>query len=997
MIFFNDTLKQYGANPDKLFRFDDNSASLLPYASLVNARNGNKENNKLHALIAVYEWQESPLIYLADGSAIHDDEHFSYIRRIIALRGDAPYLGIITPGQLSIHRVSLDKDSRKKTTIDLKLASTEEQIATFPKLINERPEAIKARKQWIANLVLDLLKDAIDTLIKQHCLTSEDAISLAGKALFSRFLADRDLMDETLNPASCFDDADKIHNISIWLSSTFNGDFLPLSEDVIKSLSDDACKTLGNIARRARHGQLHLGWENGWDYLDFAHIPIGVLSQAYEQYMRDHDNHAQKKEGSFYTPHFIVDLMVRGAFHALKADGVAHKAKVLDPAVGAGVFLVSSFQQLVKEKWQYSGKRPDTAELREILYNQITGFDINEGALRFASLGLYLISIELDPNPYPVEKLKFEQNLRGKVLYRFVKDNNEKGAGSLGDLVGSEHINAYDLVIGNPPWTTNTGNSQWAEINQQVLRIAKKRLGDNVTGGLLPRQCLDLPFVWRSMEWAKQNGQIAFALSARILFQQGTTMPEARQALFDAIDVSGILNGADLRTTKVWPHVDSPFCLLFAKNRLPQAFSSSFRFVSPRLEQSLNDAGILRVDASNAESLSNIQLRQQPALFKVLFRGTSLDLEILQKITKQKPKTLHQYWKMIFGENRGHLNKTGRGYGRVNRATKIPMSPDRMIGMPELTERLENGISIETSQLPTFTLPALDRARSFDIYQAPLLIVHKSPPVNMGRIRVATSSENIIYNEIYYGYSATGYINADILIRYLALVIGSKFALWYLLMTSGEFGYEREVIEKMIIQQIPVIPLDDLSVEDKNKINVLFEELSTDNSEENWQKVDSWIATLFGLNKRELQVINDTLQYNLPFAENKKFAQTKPSKSQLYDFCEELMAELAPWGKRLKTNIHVSIVEKVVTDSPWEILSIQAYNINQDEFHWEEILRAASEIGTTEVFMASDIGKGLWIARLKQGRYWSRSQARLLARHIIWEHIDAISGQKEAA
>ena len=151
------------------------------------------------------------------------------------------------------------------------------------------------------------------------------------------------------------------------------------------------------------------------------------------------------------------------------------------------------------------------------------------------------------------------------------------------------------------------------------------------------------------------------------------------------------------------------------------------------------------------------------------------------------------------------------------------------------------------------------------------------------------------------------------------------------------------------------------------------------------------------MNQRELQTINDTLQYNLPFAENKKVAQAKPNKPQLHDFCEELGMELAPWGRRLKTNIRVSIVEKVVTDSPWEILSIQASDISQNEFHWAEILRAASEIGTTEVFMAGDSGKGLWIARLKQSRYWSRSQARLLARRIIWEHIDAVFGQREAA
>ena len=48
---------------------------------------------------------------------------------------------------------------------------------------------------------------------------------------------------------------------------------------------------------------------------------------------------------------------------------------------------------------------------------QIVGFDINEAALRFAALGIYLMSIESDPEPEPVEELRFTKNLRGIVLH----------------------------------------------------------------------------------------------------------------------------------------------------------------------------------------------------------------------------------------------------------------------------------------------------------------------------------------------------------------------------------------------------------------------------------------------------------------------------------------------------------------------------------------------------------------------------------------------------
>lgn len=83
------------------------------------------------------------------------------------------------------------------------------------------------------------------------------------------------------------------------------------------------------------------------------------------------------------------------AFHALRRDGTAHQARVLDPAAGAGDLLIAAFRQIVRERWVCDGVRPDTNVLRHILYHQIVGFDINEEALRFAALGLYLISIEL--------------------------------------------------------------------------------------------------------------------------------------------------------------------------------------------------------------------------------------------------------------------------------------------------------------------------------------------------------------------------------------------------------------------------------------------------------------------------------------------------------------------------------------------------------------------------------------------------------------------------
>jgi hypothetical protein len=478
---FPQTLEQYGADLAAFRSFDDDAPELLPYATLLAARNAH--HPVLAGLTGVYEWQNEPLVFLVDGDKIADDRHLDGIRRLLAMRGDAPYLGVVRLGRLTLYRVSLDKDRAEGARIPLDIPAGDER-ATLPRLGNERPGVAAQPRQWISNVILKLLDGSIQQLRTGFGVAGEDAISLIGRAVFTRFLADRDLLPDSLSPAgyaepaALFDNPERAMATSLWLDLTFNGDFLPVSAGRFESLPHGAFKTLGDILRRAPDGQLYLGWEEKWANLNFAHIPVGVLSQAYEHHLRAHSPDKQRKEGGYYTPRIIADIMVRGAFHALDRDGVAHKARILDPAAGAGVFLITAFRQLVAARWRHDQVRPDTKTLREILYSQIGGFDVNESALRFAALGLYLVSIELDPDPEPVQKLRFE-NLRGKVLYNVGNDSGDPpshGLGSLGKLVGQEQRGQYDLVIGNPPWSSGTGLPDWPQVEEIVTRIALARL-----------------------------------------------------------------------------------------------------------------------------------------------------------------------------------------------------------------------------------------------------------------------------------------------------------------------------------------------------------------------------------------------------------------------------------------------------------------------------------------------------------------------------------------
>ncbi len=139
------------------------------------------------------------------------------------------------------------------------------------------------------------------------------------------------------------------------------------------------------------------------------------MSQVYEAFSWEWTPKEAKKTSQRYTPRNIAVTLTEEVLDEL--PGITN-CKILDPACGAGVFLVLAFRRLYFERWKKTkkAKRPGTKDIREILENQLVGLDISESALKLAALSLYLTAIELDPEPTPPDKLRFKK-VRGHVLY----------------------------------------------------------------------------------------------------------------------------------------------------------------------------------------------------------------------------------------------------------------------------------------------------------------------------------------------------------------------------------------------------------------------------------------------------------------------------------------------------------------------------------------------------------------------------------------------------
>jgi hypothetical protein len=229
---------------------------------------------------------------------------------------------------------------------------------------------------------------------------------------------------------------------------------------------------------------------------------------------------------------------------------------------------------------------------------------------------------------------------------------------------------------------------------------------------------------------------------------------------------------------------------------------------------------------------------------------------------------------------------------------------------------------------------------------------------------------------------------------YLALVLGSRLAIWLVLVTSGEFGFEREVIEKINIDSIPIPEFERLGTAERAQIERLFAILVERDGDSSWAKIDAWVYSLYGLTDRDIGVVEDTLAYNSPYMESRKRAQTPPTAAQREGFRTHLSAELAAWSARFRRDLTVGSAPCGPL-APWQFVAVGGSQgeVIPDPYR-EGLIQAADDLAATEIVIADENADRLWIGRLNQARYWTESQARLVARRIIWEHVDFLAGAR---
>lgn len=993
---------------------------------------------------AVGEFQGRPVMYFVDARGGEPDSTARIdLQQRLANRGDHAVLAVVRPGDLTLYPLHLDRQQLDKhgtgkvvSISDAKAPFLFQRVAGGDFKLAGQPE--QADPVFVE--IRKLLERATNELVTGCGLDGLEVLSMTGRALFFRFLIDRQIVTDSdlaeICPAALkgkgphdlkavFSTAERAAQTSDWLDDTFNGDLLPLTNTVCASTPaverrasyQAVYETAGRNSRRRLFIHLEAilrGWDNvygavqlrlpiDWDDLNFRHIPIGVLSQVYENFSHQCDQADSLERGVHYTPRALAKLLVDQSLGGLERP---HEARVLDPACGAGVFLVLTLRELVRLRWEHDqealgdkARRPGKNVIHSILHRQICGFDISESALRLAALGLYITVIELNEITRPPSEHHAGKALRNLVLFdqRTASESSKRGfvPGSLGDAVDRTRFDgAFDVVIGNPPWTRLDGEAlrQVDEAGTQIARrvLESRGLSEIAKTYKNPGGIPDIPFLWRAMEWARPGGIIAYALEARLILAQSGPGTAARNAIFQAVAVTGILNGSDLEETAVWGGMKMPWILLWARNEKPDLEEQSFHLLTPVRENELCRKGEFRLDYQSAYPVPVKKVIEHGWICKALAVGTTLDVQVMEKLVMAAERqSVGSFW--TAGKERGEL-ASSRGIDMEPRK-KTP-APQWLLDLDVFSGEVDDGLIPQQriSFRNRFGDREPNRVRTVENYRSPLVLVSRGPgETRDGGKAYRVLDRSVCFTKNFFGYSGGTHPHSELLVAILHIIVQSSLFAHFCYLSSGQIGARRRIIDKQDIDAFPFPVIENLSDEDRATAFLLADRLDQ-HGEKDWEAVDAFVCRLFGLANAEYQVVEDTVAFNGPYRSVRAAAARATPNEEAETFAQTLDQSLQPFFKVAGQKVKAAVVPGIEGKwyQPWRFVTVlqRGDRYAPSPKLISDLMGEASRSAASRVVMQLPEG-GLIIGLINKRRFWTRSRARLCALHIAREHLAA--------
>lgn len=643
---------------------------------------------------------------------------------------------------------------------------------------------------------------------------------LIGRCIFTSYLVDREIAQPFLpqglsaDVADMFATVDSAFTLFGWLRSTFNGDLFPMDEPAAEK--QRLGETHLRLLRDFVEGRSLLSGQKRLFRFRFDAIPVDFVSSIYQQFARTSAADQAHVQGLHYTPVELVHLALDPVFEGLEAQ-----ARVIDPTCGSGAFLVEAFRRLVWKRAQ--GQAASRSVVRDVLYNQLYGIDINRSALGIAAFALYLAALELDQEPVQdILDLKFDR-LIGRTLFE---------ADALQDELPSPVTQwPFDAVVGNPPWT----------FVKRTEPARKRRAGDEQSRR--PRRSPDSQFLWRASQLAGTAGRIGMVMKASPFFSRDAHAIESRNAFLTTLHPAALVNLSALRKEELFPDATGPALLFFGRCALTSHEDRVLVGTIPWTPDFRRN-GVFHVGPGELRSVPLARVLRTPSMLKTIAFGTLRDGWLMEKLERGFP-TLEKVLDNV------DLKVRGQGFQIEGGDDNVP--PEHYYDLKVVTSAHYQAVRLDPHRLERFEHASLHRLRRPGIFEGPLLLCPKGnfqEALEPGRYSATMSEGSVLFNENFFGISFAGK-PADAA-RVLCAILNASVTTFQLALGGSTWGLERPTVEP---QDLMALRIPDLSQADPELLQAVLaaeQAVADDPNDARWLALlDAAVNELYGFDRDE--------------------------------------------------------------------------------------------------------------------------------------------------
>jgi len=725
--------------------------------------------------------------------------------------------------------------------------------------------------------------------------------------LFDRKIIDRDYLEaigirvaghlrDILGRKSRTEAKSELYALFGQLGHDFNGDLF--SDDLDKEAQQITAKHLDTVNAFFRGTDVRQGQQSLWPY-DFGVIPIETISAIYEHFLKAADEGAKKSSGAFYTPRFLAEMLLDIALE--ETTNLLDK-RFLDPACGSGIFLVALFNRLAEE---WSRKNPKAGYddringLTRILKTNLFGIDSNRTACRITAFSLYLAFLDQLSPPDIRRVLKKTKMLPPLVV---------EGTGGSETIrcadffeVPEEDGNRYDLVVGNPPWKSETDTKA-----PLVVWCAERRLPH-------PDRQSAIAFVLKAPRHLADDGRVCFVLPHGILFNQGPTALEFQQCWLAAHQVEVVLNLADFQRF-LFEEAENP-ALVIRFVRQPPDRKSTVRYLNPKTDWNVTQAELISIYPEDqtrirlSEVLNDLKAGEVPRVWKERFWGTPRDWKLLDRL-RLFPKlgeiVGHNSARWLIGQG---FQKPGPSDGPSDR--KEVELPTKNLMEARFKHFRLFLLEADCEELPSARVIVRSRSNTnTEVFRGPHVLITDG-------FKSAFAAFDSAFRQSVRGIRGP---KADTkLLVFLSAYLNSPLASYFLFHTSANIGVERAKAEAGDVLRLPFplpgdAPCRDRADELVAKVNDLYHEAvrkANNETDDRAEIVKTCIAKMtelvfeyFDIDPVERILIEDTNNVLMRSARRRKAtsktptlqASTKPTRDQYTQLLCETLNQWANGG-----------------------------------------------------------------------------------------------------